>query len=69
MLMTETGSLWSVSHVARRLRISRMSVYRRIEDGQLEAYRVGVDGDYRIPPEAVERLLRPARDDEQEGER
>jgi excisionase family DNA binding protein len=66
MSTIEHGSLWSASDVARRLGISRMSVYRRIRSGELEAYRVGESGEYRITPEAVDELLRPAR---QEGER
>jgi excisionase family DNA binding protein len=58
---TQPRALWSVSDLARRLRVSRMSIIRHIEAGELEAYPVGVDGEWRIPPRAVDELLRPAK--------
>ena len=51
--------LLTVAEVARVLRCSATSVYRRVWDGQLEARRVGETGPLRFEPEAVERLLRP----------
>lgn len=51
--------LWSVPDVARRLGVSRHSIYRRIASGELEAYTVGKTGTIRIPPHAVDALLKP----------
>ena len=53
------STLLTVPEVARALRCSPASVYRRVSDGQLEARRVGETGPLRFEPEAVERLLRP----------
>jgi excisionase family DNA binding protein len=53
--------LWSVPDVARRLGVSRDSIYRRIASGELEAYTVGETGQLRIPPRAVDELLKPTR--------
>jgi excisionase family DNA binding protein len=58
----ETRRLLTPSEAARELRLSRQTVYRRIASGELEARRVGVSGPLRVPEEAVERLLRPARE-------
>jgi excisionase family DNA binding protein len=53
--------LWSVPDVARRLGVSRHSIYWRIASGELEAYTVGETGTIRIPPRAVDELLKPTR--------
>jgi excisionase family DNA binding protein len=62
-MLVDARELWSPSDVARRLGISRMSVYRKIRSGELEAYRVGATGQLRIAPRAVADLLKPARKD------
>ena len=54
-------ALLTVTEVARLLRQSRSSVYRHTRTGTLPALRVGETGPLRFEPEAVERLLRPAR--------
>ena len=59
MNMAAPSRLLTVGEVARLLRQSPASVYRRVSDGQLEARRVGETGPLRFEPEAVERLLRP----------
>lgn len=46
---------FTVEEVAERLKVSRMSVYRWIKTGQLDAYKLG--GEFRISEEAVERFL------------
>lgn len=53
--------LLTIDDVARALRCSRHTIYRRVDDGSLEALRVGETGPLRFRPEDVERLLRPAR--------
>ena len=53
----EPRPLWSVPDVSRRLSMSRASVYRMIERGELVAYTLP-SGTIRIPPEAVDRLLK-----------
>ena len=62
--MAATTTLLRVDEVAERLGVSRVTVYRRVWDGSLPALRVGEAGPLRFEPEAVERLLRPARGDE-----
>lgn len=47
--------------VARVLRCSRHTVYRRVDDGTLPALRVGDGGPLRFEARDVYRLLRPAR--------
>jgi len=59
-MVASAPELLTVAEVARVLRCSPTSVYRRVWDGQLEARRVGETGPLRIEPAAVERLLRPA---------
>ena len=50
--MTDSEYLYKVAEVASYLRISRMSVYRMVEDGRLRAVTVG-DKIVRIPASAV----------------
>jgi excisionase family DNA binding protein len=58
--MSETSELLTAEDVCRRLNISRPTLYRRVEDGSLRAFRLGATGPLRFEPEAVEALLRPA---------
>jgi excisionase family DNA binding protein len=46
----------TVSEVARIMRVSKMTVYRLIHSGELEAIRVGRS--FRVPEQAVSRYLR-----------
>jgi excisionase family DNA binding protein len=48
----------TVAEVATLMRISKMSVYRLIHSGELEALQVGRS--YRIPEQAVDRYLMSA---------
>ncbi len=50
-----TGNLMTVSEVARRLRVSNMTVYRLVNSGQLPGLRVGRS--YRIWEEDVRKYL------------
>jgi excisionase family DNA binding protein len=60
--MRETNPLWTVGDVAKRLNVSRSSVYRRVQSGELEAFKVGRGGDLRFREDAVEKLLQPAKE-------
>jgi excisionase family DNA binding protein len=57
----KTRGLLTVAEVAAELRLTRESVYRRIQSGALAAVRVGVHGPLRVPVDALEEHLRPAR--------
>jgi excisionase family DNA binding protein len=54
------SGLLTVDDVARVLRASRHTVYRRVADRSLRALRVGETGTLRFEPEAIDALLRPA---------
>jgi excisionase family DNA binding protein len=56
----DIADLLTVNEAARRLRMSRVSLYRAVARGELDAYRVGENGPLRIPADALERFLRPA---------
>ena len=56
----QTQSLLTVREVARELRLSTFTVYRRIEAGDLQAVRVGENGPLRIHRTALDRFLIPA---------
>ena len=59
------GMLLRVNEAAVALRCSRSSVYRRIDDGTLPAYRAGREnGPLLIRSGDLEALLRPARVEE-----
>ncbi len=59
--MAETApALLTPAQVATRLGVSRVTVYRRVWDGSLPAFRVGDTGPLRVEADAVEQLLRPA---------
>lgn len=49
--------MYSVTEVAKYLNVSRRTVQRMIWKKELRAFLVG--GQYRIPPLAVEHMLRP----------
>jgi excisionase family DNA binding protein len=51
--------LLDIQQAARRLHVSADTVRRRIEAGELEALRVGVNGGVRIPERNVDALLVP----------
>jgi excisionase family DNA binding protein len=59
MSTVDTAPLRSVAEVAHDLHVSKVTVYRAIERGELAAVRLGVSGPLRIPESAVERFLRP----------
>ncbi len=59
MSVAETDSLMAPAEVAKRLRCSRVSVYRAIDRGELEAVRLGENGSLRVSEAALERFLRP----------
>lgn len=46
----------TVAEVAARMRVSKMTVYRLVHGGELEAVRVGRS--FRVPDEAVQEYLR-----------
>ncbi len=46
----------TVAEVAARMRVSKMTVYRLVHNGDLEAVRVGRS--FRVPEEAVQEYLR-----------
>jgi excisionase family DNA binding protein len=59
----ERTALLTVREVARELRVSEPTAYRRIHDGQLAAVRVGEDGPLRVRRDALDDLLQPTRPD------
>ncbi len=46
----------TVAEVASRMRVSKMTVYRLVHSGELEAVRVGRS--FRVPDDAVQEYLR-----------
>lgn len=48
----------TVSEVATIMRVSKMTVYRLVHSGELEAIRVGRS--FRVPEQAVDRYLKAA---------
>jgi len=53
--MTEGTRFMTVAEVADQIRVSKMTVYRLVHSGELEAVRVGRS--FRVPEHAVEELL------------
>ena len=51
----QQDSSFSVSEVASVLNVSKMTVYRHIQNGRLEAERVG--GSYRVTAQSLRRIL------------
>jgi excisionase family DNA binding protein len=47
---------YTVQEVAARLRLSRKTVYRLVERGEIRAIKIG--DNYRIPREALEAIIR-----------
>jgi excisionase family DNA binding protein len=59
--MTNETVYLTVPEVARLLRQSRPTIYRKIERGELAAFRLGEHGPLRVPAAALDGHLRPAR--------
>jgi excisionase family DNA binding protein len=57
--------LFTITDVERRLRVSKSTVRRWIDTGELTAFKVG--GSVRILPRLVDELLRPVREEEDES--
>jgi excisionase family DNA binding protein len=55
MGMASGSSFLTVAEVAAQMRVSKMTVYRLVHAGELEAVRVGRS--FRVPEEAVEQYL------------
>ena len=53
----------SVEAAARLVGVSPSTVRRALVRGDLEGYRAGQRGQFRIPPEALEQWIRPAADE------
>mgnify|MGYP003662360638 FL=1 len=53
---TLEGRMHTITDIARFLNVSKRTVQRMIKRGELRAYRIG--GVMRIPPHALEQLLR-----------
>ena len=51
----QQDATYSVSEVAGVLNVSKMTVYRHIQNGRLEAQRVGTS--YRVTAESLRRIL------------
>ena len=59
MAENEPQSLLTVKEVARELRMSPFTIYRKVERGDLAAVRVGENGPLRIRRQTVDEFLRP----------
>jgi excisionase family DNA binding protein len=55
--MSATNAYLTPKEAAELLRVDRLTVYRRIEDGRLEAFRLAGSSRLRIPTEAVDAQL------------
>jgi excisionase family DNA binding protein len=55
MEMASGSSFLTVAEVAAQMRVSKMTVYRLVHAGELDAIRVGRS--FRVPEEAVEQYL------------
>ena len=53
----ESARFFTVAEVAELMRVSKMTVYRMVNAGELPAIRFGRS--YRVPEAAVEALIRP----------
>ena len=58
------SNLWTVPEVARTLRVHRVTVYRAIGRGELQALRLGPHGRLRVPRSAVEAYVGASLDGE-----
>ena len=54
--MVESVRFMTVAEVASQMRVSKMTVYRLVHSGELEAVRVGRS--FRVPEHAVEAYLK-----------
>lgn len=54
--MTSSVSFLTVAEVAEQMRVSKMTVYRLVHNGELEAVRVGRS--FRVPEDAVAKYLK-----------
>jgi excisionase family DNA binding protein len=62
--MSATTAYLTPREAAELLRVDRLTVYRRIEDGRLEAFRLAGGNRWRIPAAAVDGLLtKPKKED------
>jgi excisionase family DNA binding protein len=59
MIANKTTRLLDIAQAARRLHVSPDTVRRRIRSGELQAYRVGANGNVRIAVDSVDALLVP----------
>ena len=50
--------LYTVTEVAEYMRVHRVTVLRWIKDGRIGAKKVGKRGDYRIPVEEIDKILK-----------
>jgi len=66
--MTTETRFFTIAEAAALLRQSRSTLYRNIKRGAMRAMRLGEHGPLRVPEDALEEYLRPARPDNQ-GER
>jgi excisionase family DNA binding protein len=55
--MSATTAYLTPREAAELLRVDRLTVYNRIKDGRLEAFRLAGGNRWRIPAEAVNGLL------------
>lgn len=53
--MADSPRFLTVAEVAAQVRVSKMTVYRLVHSGELEAVRVGRS--FRVPEDAVQRLI------------
>jgi len=61
MRTVETSLMYTLEEACQITRLSRATVYRAIEDGRLEAVRLGILGPWRIRRESLAPFLpRPA---------
>jgi excisionase family DNA binding protein len=51
-----TTKYWTIEEIAAQLRVSKMTVYRLVETGEIDHIRVGRV--YRVPEEALRAYLR-----------
>ena len=58
--MPVNRELLTVPEVARELRLSLPTVYRRVSSGDLRALRLGEHGPLRIPRDALQEFVQPA---------
>ena len=55
----QTEQLFTVREAVSMLRQSRLTIYRKIERGELRAVRLGERGPFRIPLDAIHEHMQP----------